>query len=73
LKLKFALWADIVTTKISLGISPFQLLYGVEAIFPTKIDFPMEKFLQDYQGEPDDMVKEDTTAGRSAVDQGAVA
>jgi transposase InsO family protein len=32
-KLKFALWADRVTTKRSLGISLFQLVYGVEAIF----------------------------------------
>jgi len=34
-RLKFALWAERVTTKRSLGISPFQLVYGVEAIFPT--------------------------------------
>jgi transposase InsO family protein len=31
-KLKFSLWADRVTTKRSLGISPFHLVYGVEAI-----------------------------------------
>jgi transposase InsO family protein len=34
-KLKFALWADRVTTKKSLGLSPFQLVYGIEAVFPT--------------------------------------
>jgi transposase InsO family protein len=56
-KLKFALWADRVTTKRSLGISPFQLVYGVEAIFPAQLALPVEKFLQDYQGEPDDMVR----------------
>jgi hypothetical protein len=56
-KLKFALWADRVTTKRSLGVSPFQLVYGVEAIFPTHLALPVEKFLQDYQGEPDDMVR----------------
>jgi hypothetical protein len=56
-KLKFALWADRVTTKRSLGISPFQLVYGVEAIFPTQLALPMEKFLWDYQEEPDDMVR----------------
>jgi hypothetical protein len=56
-KLKFALWADRVTTKRSLGISPFHLVHGVEAIFPTQLALPAKKFLQDYQGEPDDMVR----------------
>jgi hypothetical protein len=56
-KLKFAIWVDRVTTKRSLGVSPFQLVYGVEAIFPTQLSLPMEKFLQDYQGEPGDMVR----------------
>jgi transposase len=56
-KLKFSLWADRVTTKRSLGISPFQLVYRVEDIFPAQITFPMDKFLQDYQGEHDDMVR----------------
>jgi hypothetical protein len=56
-KLKFSLWAYRVTTKRSLGVSPFHLVYGVEAIFPTQLALPMEKFLQNYQGEPDDMVK----------------
>jgi transposase InsO family protein len=32
-KLKFSLWADRVTTKRALGLSPFQLVYGAEAIF----------------------------------------
>jgi hypothetical protein len=56
-KLKFAFWADRVTTKRSLGISPFQLVYGIEAIFPTHLSLPVVKFLQDYQGEPHDMVR----------------
>jgi hypothetical protein len=56
-KIKFSLWADIVTIKRSLGISPFHLVYGVEAIFPSQLAFPVEKFFQDYQGEIDDMVK----------------
>jgi transposase InsO family protein len=34
-KIKFSLWDDRVTTKRSLSVSPFQLVYGVEAIFPT--------------------------------------
>jgi hypothetical protein len=55
--LKFSLWADRVTTKRSLGVSPFQLVYGVEAIFPSQLALPVEKFFQDYQGEPDDMIR----------------
>jgi hypothetical protein len=57
LKAEISLWDDRVTTKRSLGVSPFQLVYGVEAIFPTHLALPVEKFLQDYQGEPDDMVR----------------
>jgi hypothetical protein len=46
-----------VTTKRSLGVSPFQLMYGVEAIFTSQLTLPVEKFLQDYQGESDDMIR----------------
>jgi transposase InsO family protein len=44
-KLKFALWADRVTTKRSIGTSPFQLVYGAEAVFPSQLAIPIEKFL----------------------------
>jgi hypothetical protein len=56
-KIKFSLWANRVTTKRSLGVSHFQLVYGVEVIFPTQFALHVEKLFQDYQGEPDDMVK----------------
>jgi hypothetical protein len=56
-KLNFALWVDRVTTKRSLCVSPFYLVYGVEAIFPSHLALPVEKFFQDYQGEPDDMIR----------------
>jgi hypothetical protein len=56
-KLKFSLWDDRVTTKTSLRISPFQLVYGIEAIFPTHFSLNVENFLHDQQGEPDDMVR----------------
>jgi hypothetical protein len=52
-KLKFSLWADRVMVKRSLGLSPFQLVYEVEVIFPSQLVLPMEKFFQDYQGESD--------------------
>jgi transposase InsO family protein len=56
-KMKFALWVDRVTTKRSLGMSPFQLVYGAEVVFPAHLSFPVEKFFQEFQGEPDDMVR----------------
>jgi ribonuclease HI len=56
-KLKFALWADRVTTKRSIGLSPFQLVYGAEAVFPSQLAIPVAKFLQDYQEEPNDMIR----------------
>jgi hypothetical protein len=56
-KLEFSLWADWVTTKGSLGISPFQLVYGTEAVFPTQLALSVEKFLQDLEAEPDHMIR----------------
>jgi hypothetical protein len=56
-KLKFSLWADRVTTKRSIGISHFQLVYGTEVVFPSQLALPVEKFFQDYQGEPDNMIR----------------
>jgi hypothetical protein len=46
-KLKFSLWADRVTTKRSIGTTPFQLVYGTKVVFPSQLALPMEKFLQD--------------------------
>ena len=35
-----ALWADSVTPKNFLGVSPYTLVYGKEAILPPNILFP---------------------------------
>jgi transposase InsO family protein len=56
-KLKFSLWEDRVTTKRSIGTTPFQLVYGTEVVFPTQLALPVENFLQYQQGEPDDMIR----------------
>jgi hypothetical protein len=56
-KLKFTLWADRVTTKRATGLSPFQLVYGAEAIFPSQLAISVVKFLQDHQEEPDNMIR----------------
>ena len=52
-KLKFALWADRVTIKKSTGTSPFQLVYGTDAIFPVHLINPVMKFVQEIDEEPD--------------------
>jgi len=50
----YAVWANRITPKRSTGKSPFQLVYGKDAIFPTNLAFPVLKFLQDSTDEPDD-------------------
>ena len=54
-KLKFALWADRVTLKNSIGTSPFQLVYGVDVVFPIQLGSPFIKFMQEINEEPDDI------------------
>ena len=54
-KLKFALWADRVTIKKSIGTSPFQLVYGVDAVFLVQLVAPVIKFMQEINEEPDDI------------------
>jgi len=51
-KLIFSLWVDIVSTKKSIGTSPFHLVYGTNAIFPTSIGLPIMKLLQELDVEP---------------------
>ena len=43
-KLKYALWADIISTKRAIGMSPFQLVYGTEVIFPASLGIPVMRY-----------------------------
>eukprot|EP00253_Pinus_taeda_P005377 PITA_05377 len=54
-KLINALWADRLTTKRSIGVSPYDLVYGLEAKFPSSLGIPVMKLLQESQAEPNDM------------------
>jgi hypothetical protein len=54
-KLKYALWVDIISTKKSLGTSTFQLVYGIDVVFPTHLGIPFLKFLQEDIEEPNDI------------------
>ena len=55
-QLKFALWANRITSKRSTGKSPYELVYGRAAVFPVQLALPVARFVQENQEEPDDMV-----------------
>ena len=54
-KLKFALWVDRLTIQSSIWTSPFQLVYGIDVVFPVQLVAPVIKFLQVIKEEPDDI------------------
>jgi hypothetical protein len=41
--MKYVVWEDIVSIKRSIETSPFQLVYGSEAIFPIQLSLPLMK------------------------------
>jgi hypothetical protein len=45
----------MISTKRSLGSSPFHLVYGIDVVFHTKIHLPVLKFLQEEMEEPNDI------------------
>ena len=50
LALPNALWADRVTPKNSLGVSPYTLVYGKEDVLLPNILLPSSRVAQDYRG-----------------------
>jgi len=54
-KLVKALCADRLSTKRSTGMSPYELVYGMEARFPSSLEIPVIKMLQEIQAEPNDI------------------
>jgi len=48
-KLIHALWADRLTTKKSINMSPYQLVYGMDVVLPTSLGVPVMKILQEVQ------------------------
>ena len=44
-KLKYALWEDMIYTKKSIGTSHFQLVYGIDVVFPISLGVLVMKFL----------------------------
>ena len=55
-KLVHALWADRLTLKKSIGMSPYQLMYGTDAIFPTSLGVLVMKLIQELKTEDNDMI-----------------
>ena len=45
-----------MTNKKSIGTSPFNMVYGTEDIFPIQLSLPIANFLQEEEGEPNDLV-----------------
>jgi len=54
-KLVNALWVDRVSQKKSIGMSPFELLYSVDTVFPTSLVVPVVKLLQEAGSEDDSL------------------
>eukprot|EP00253_Pinus_taeda_P024713 PITA_24713 len=54
-KLVNALWADRVSQKKSIGMSPFEIVYGVDAVFPTSLSVPVAKLIQETGEDMDPM------------------
>ena len=50
-KLIHALWADRLTLKKSIGMSPFRLVYGTNAIFPNSLGVLVMNLIQELQTE----------------------
>jgi len=52
-KLVNALWADRVSQKKSIGMSPFEIVHGFDTMFPTSLAVPVVKLLQEADSEED--------------------
>ena len=45
-KMKYALWDDRISKKRVIGMSPFQLVYGAEVVFPASLGVPVMKLFR---------------------------
>jgi hypothetical protein len=55
--LKYALWANRINTKKSIGMSPFQMVYGTDVVLPINITLPMINLWQYAKEEPNDVMR----------------
>ena len=52
-----ALWVDRVTPKSAIGVSPYTLVYGKEAILPPNIMLPSSILAQESRGSDDEVLQ----------------
>jgi hypothetical protein len=57
LHLKYALWANRIGTKKSIGTSPFQMVYGTYVVLPINLALPVMKLWQDEKEEPNPLTR----------------
>jgi hypothetical protein len=55
--LKYDLWANSISTKRSIGISPFQMIYDIDVILPINLSLPVMNLWQDSNEEPNDVTR----------------
>jgi hypothetical protein len=55
--LKYALWANRIGTKKSIGMSPFQLVYGTGIVLPINLALPVMKLWHDGNEEPNNVTR----------------
>eukprot|EP00253_Pinus_taeda_P022399 PITA_22399 len=53
----FGLWADRITQKASIGSSPFNLVYGKEAVLPTNLVLPSLALVQFIEESPSSSIQ----------------
>ena len=57
LHLKYALWANWIGTKKSIGTSPFQMVYGIDVVLPINLALPVMKPWKDEKEEPNPLIR----------------
>jgi RNAse (barnase) inhibitor barstar len=55
--LKYAPWENMINTKKSIGMPPFQLVYGTYVILPINLSLPVMKLWKDANEETNDLTR----------------
>ena len=54
-KIKYALWADRITKKNSIGKSPFKLVYSLTATLRVSMQIPVFRMISEYDSKGEEM------------------
>jgi transposase InsO family protein len=55
--LKYTLWENRIGTNKSIGMSPFQMVYGTNIVLPINLALPVMKLWQDAKEDPNDVTR----------------